>query len=331
VRSGLRYLRYAPNLQGPLIRAFVFAFFVSAVWSLLAVVAKKDLHGSGFGGAMGYGILNGCLGAGAVVAAGTLARVRRKVDADHLLFVCGAYFIVVFLVLGLVRTPWILIVTLLGAGYAWTSAMSTLNVSVQLSVPGWVYARALGTYLMTFQGGLAVGSVLWGLIAERSSVRVAMLCAAAGTAVSLPFTSRIHILKGSLPDLTPYMSKRPIPTFPETPQPDDGPVRISIDYRIPWASYAAFTIAIHELKGARLRDGAVRWGIYRDAADPEHLNETFIMESWLDYLRSRERTTAADQELRKRVWDLHAADEPPRISHQVWAAEVGAADARDED
>ena len=39
---------------------------------------------------------------------------------------------------------------------------STLNTSVQLAVPAWVQARALGTYLMTFQGGMALGSVLWG-------------------------------------------------------------------------------------------------------------------------------------------------------------------------
>ena len=65
VRSGLRYLRYAPDLQGPLIRAFVFTFFVSSIWALLALVAKNDLRQ----GAMGYGILNGCLGVGAVAAA----------------------------------------------------------------------------------------------------------------------------------------------------------------------------------------------------------------------------------------------------------------------
>jgi len=33
--------------------------------------------------------------------------------------------------------------------------MSTINVSVQLAVPAWVQARALGTYMMTFQGGMA--------------------------------------------------------------------------------------------------------------------------------------------------------------------------------
>ena len=322
VRTGLRYLRYSPTLQGPLIRAFVFSFIVSSIWSLLALVAKSDLHQ----GAMGYGILNGCLGVGAVAAAGTLARIRKYVDADRLLAATSVYYVVALLVLALVHTPWVVIVALLGAGFAWTSTMSTLNVSVQLSVPRWVYARALGTYLMVFQGGLAIGSVLWGAIAQKTSTRDALICSAIGMAVSMPFTLRIHILKGALPDMTPYQFKRPLPALAAPPGPDDGPVRISIDYRIPMENYAAFTKAIHELQGARLRDGAVRWGIYRDAGDPEHLNETFIMESWLDYLRSRERTTAADQAIRARVWELHKSDGPPVVSHMVWAGQVAGGD-----
>jgi len=272
---------------------------------------------------MGYGILNGCLGVGAVVAATTLAWIRKRISADKLLAITSVYYIAALLVLGWVKLPVVVIVTLLGAGFCWTSTMSTLNVSVQLSVPAWVYARALGAYLMTFQGGLALGSVLWGVIAQHASTRVAFTCAAAMFALSLSFTSRIHILKGALPDLTPYVFKRPLPALAAPPGPEDGPVRISIDYRVQPQNYAAFTRAIHELEGARLRDGAIRWGIYRDAADPEHLNETFVMESWLEYLRSRERTTAADQRIRERVWALHdEASGPPKISHQVWAGEV---------
>jgi MFS family permease len=318
VRSGLRYLRYAPDLQGPLIRAFTFTFFVSAVWSLLALVAKSDLHQ----GAMGYGILNGCLGVGAVIGATTLARIRKRVDADTLLLATTLYYIATLLVLALVKIPAIVIVSLIGAGFAWTTTMSTLNVSVQLSVPAWVYARALGAYLMTFQGGLALGSVLWGAIAEKSSTRVALLCAAAGLAVSMPFLRRIHILKGALPDLTPYTFKRPLPVFAATADPSEGPVRISVDYRIPLENYVEFSRVIHSLEGVRLRGGAVRWGIYRDAADAEHLNETFIMESWLDFLRSRERMTAADQAIRESVYRLHRGDELPKITYQIWAGEV---------
>lgn len=336
VLSGLRYLRYAPNLQGPLIRAFCFTFFVSAVWSLLAVVARRDMPHAG---AMGYGILNGSLGAGAVVGASLLARIRKRIDADTLLAITSVYYVATMLILAYVPVPAVAVVTLLGAGFCWTTTMSTLNVSVQLSVPAWVYARALGAYLMTFQGGMALGSITWGAIAERGtrfhilkhhaatvaehgSVNTALVCSAVGLAVTLPFMQRIHILKGALPDLTPYRWKRPLPNLATTPDPDDGPVRISIDYKIPAENYVAFTQAIHQLQDARRRDGAIRWGIYRDAADPEHLNETFLMESWLDYLRSRERTTAADQEIRARVWALHAGEEPPKVTHQIWAREV---------
>jgi len=324
VRSGLRYLRHAPDLQGPLIRVFGFTFFASAVWSLLALVAKRDLHQ----GAMGYGILNGCLGLGAVVGATLLARLRQRVDADTMLAGAGAYFVATLLVLALVPIPWAAILMLLGAGFAWTTTMSTLNVSVQLSVPAWVYARALGAYLMALQGGLALGSVLWGAIAQRSSTRVSLICAAVGMAASMPAMRRFHILKGLLPDLTPYHWKRPLPGFAETADPDAGPVRISVDYNVPTENYAQFTRMIQRLKGVRLRGGAVRWGIYRDAAHPEHLNETFIMESWMDFLRSRERMTRADHAIREQVYGLHkdpdGGSKPPQISFQVWASFVPA-------
>src|SRR5271170_3485902 len=65
MRSGLRYIQYAPPLRAALARAFIFTMFVSAVWSLLAVVAARDLHQ----GALGYGILNGSMGLGAVIGA----------------------------------------------------------------------------------------------------------------------------------------------------------------------------------------------------------------------------------------------------------------------
>ncbi len=319
VRTGLRYLRHAPDLQGPLIRVFIFTFFVSSVWALLALVAKRDLHQ----GAMGYGILNGCMGLGAVMGVTSLARLRQRFDADTLLLAAGVCYVAGILVLALVRIPAVVIVALLGAGFAWTTTMSTLNVSVQLSVPAWVYARALGAYLMTLQGGLALGSVLWGGIAERTSVRISLICAACGLAASLPFMHRFHILKGMLPDVTPYKWKGSLPGFEATPDPDAGPVRISVDYRVAREDYARFTQMIHQLEGVRLRGGAVRWGIYRDAADPEHLNETFVMESWMDFLRSRERMTLADHEIREKVNLLHQGTESPKITFQIWAGEVG--------
>jgi MFS family permease len=318
IRSGLRYVRYAPDLQSSLVRAFTYTFFISAIWSLLAVVAKRDLKQ----GPLGYGILNGSLGLGAVIAAMTLHRIRQRFSADQILAASTLYNVVVLLVLAFVRSPSIIIATLLFSGAAWTSTMSTINVSVQLAVPAWVQARALGTYMMTFQGGMVFGSILWGAIAEHTSTPIALATAAGGLLVTFPLVRRFHILQGPVPDHTPHQFKHPAPQLAFETEPTDGPVRISVEYRVPTENYAEFTLAIHKLRGVRMRDGAIRWGIYRDALDPEHLNETFLMESWLDYLRSRERITAADELIRARVRALHQADVPPKTTYQIYAKEI---------
>ncbi len=322
IRSGLRYVRYSPTLQSSLLRAFVFTFFVSGIWSLLAVVAQRDLHQ----GAMGYGILNGSLGVGAVVAATQLPKIRSRLNADRILAVATMWQSATLLILAFERSPYVILPALLLSGFAWTSAMSTLNVSVQLAVPAWVQARALGTYLMTFQGGMALGSILWGSLAEHTSTPIALTCSGAGLLLSLPLVYRFHILQGPMPDHTPYAWTRPAPTVAPVPGAEtdlhDGPVRISVEYQVPLERYAEFSHAIHELRGVRLRDGAIRWGIFRDAVNPERLNETFLMESWLDYLRSRERVTAADRVIRDRVYLLHQGPELPVVSHQIYVREI---------
>jgi len=330
IRTGLRYVRYAPNLQASLLRAFTFTFFFSAVWSLLAVVAHNDMRHGALRGALGYGILNGSLGLGAVTAAFTLARVRQYLSTDRIIASATFYSVFTLVVLAKVHRPGIIIPVLMAAGYCWTSAMASLNTSVQVSVPAWVQARALGTYLMTFQGGLALGSVLWGLIAQSKGTPFALLCAAGGFAGTFPLVRRFRILRGGVPDLTPHQFKRAAPEltpFPEGDAAGDdpsgaGPVRISIEYRVPVESYGEFTRLVHKLRDVRLRGGALRWGIYRDATDPERLNETFIMESWMDYLRSRERVTEADENIRQKVWALHRDDAPPRVTYQIYAREV---------
>jgi MFS family permease len=317
MRAGLRYIQYAPPLKAALARVFLFTIFVSAVWSLLAVVAARDLHQ----GAFGYGILNGSMGLGAVVGATSLPRVRRKFSADRIIAISIGVFIGTLVVLAFVHYPVVVIPVLLVAGFAWTSTMSTINLAVQVSAPNWVQARVLGVYQMVFSGGMALGSVIWGLVAEHASTPISLAAAAAGMLVTLPVSMRMHILRGTQPDLTPLRSKLLVPQLVMEPEMNDGPVRILIDYDIDPADYNDFVHAIHQLKDVRLRDGAMRWGIFQDANNPRHLNETFVMESWIDYLRQRERFTASDVIIRNRVIGFHRGGEPPRITHTIYAKE----------
>jgi hypothetical protein len=70
-------------------------------------------------------------------------------------------------------------------GAAWTSSIQNFQIAVRLSAPPWVRARAIATYLLTFQGGQAIGSAIWGSVAERTGNPIALTLAATGVALSV--------------------------------------------------------------------------------------------------------------------------------------------------
>lgn len=316
--SGLRYLRYTPDLRATFVRTITFACFASAVWALLAVVARQDLRQ----GAMAYGILNGCLGAGAVAGASFLPRLRQRLSANMIVSGSSAVFAGTLATLGLARNVPLIVISLLAAGFAWTSALSTLNVTVQISTPPWVQARALGTYQMIFWGGVASGSAFWGLLAEHISTPAALLAASASALVSIPLVRRFHLLEETPPDLKPYRLNRAAPQLVIEPRPEDGPVLVTIEYQIRPQDYAAFTSAIHKVRDMRLRNGAIRWGVFQDARKPQRFVETFVVDSWINFLRQRERYSAPDRELRDHAWNFHQGDTPPAVSYMLYAREA---------
>jgi MFS family permease len=318
MRAGGRYVRHAAPIRGILVRAFLMTSCVSAIWALLAVVAQQDLRR----GALGYGLLTASIGIGAVVGAVFLHRVRLRLSADAIVTTASIVFAGTLLVMAFVHHTALVVAALLAAGFAWTSTTSTFNIAIQLSAPPWVQARLLGTYQMTFMAGMAIGSAVWGAVAEHAGTPLALVLAAVGLVGGLPLTRRYAILRGEPGDLTSAAAARALnrsaPTVMIELQPDDGPVMISLDYQIDPADADAFVRAIHELRAIRLRDGAVRWGLFHDAADPAHYVETFLVESWAEYLRQRERMTMSDQAVRERVYRFQKGPVPPPVSRMIY-------------
>src|ERR1700748_1539655 len=109
MRAGIRYLRYAPMLQAAFMRTLLFTLFVSGVWALLPLVARNDLRQ----GALGYGILNGSMGFGAVIGATLLPRVRRIAKADVIIASATGVFVATLLILTFVKIPFIVILFLI--------------------------------------------------------------------------------------------------------------------------------------------------------------------------------------------------------------------------
>jgi hypothetical protein len=74
---------------------------------------------------------------------------------------------------------------------------------------------------------------------------------------------------------------------------------------------------MHAVRLERLRDGALRWELFHDPADPSRYVETFLVESWVEHLRHHERVTLADREAEARARDLHRGPTPVAVSHLV--------------
>jgi predicted MFS family arabinose efflux permease len=314
MRAGIRYVRHAPALRAVLVRVGAFIFGASALWSLLPHFARQELRLS----AIGYGVVLGCLGAGAVAGAAILTKMQRRFSVGRLFAGGTILFAAVTVALAYLREFGLVCTAMLAGGIAWITLMSILNVAAQMAVPSWVRARALAVYLLVFQGGMAAGSVLWGAIAAHAGITVAFVCAAIVLLVGLAATARYRLITGEELDLTPSMHW-PVPPYTSTPHPDGGPVLVSVEYRIDPARATEFAAAMRAVRQQRLRDGAIRWGLFRDVADPGRYIENFLVESWAEHLRQHERITVADREAEDRARSFHIGAEPLIISHLIYA------------
>ena len=97
--------------------------------------------------------------------------------------------------------------------------------------------------------------------------------------------------------------------------PDDGPVVVMVEYQVPLAEQPAFRQAVAPLTRLRLRDGALRAGVFTDLARPELITEFFYVATWGEHQRQHHRFTREDQAVETAVRRFHRGPEPPRVTH----------------
>jgi hypothetical protein len=87
------------------------------------------------------------------------------------------------------------------------------------------------------------------------------------------------------------------------PEPDTGPVLVAVHFTVAAERQADFLIAMDQLRLSRLRTGATRWELYRDANIRIASSRIFRVSSWEEHLRQHE---GADAQLikwsRRRRW-----------------------------
>jgi MFS family permease len=309
VRAGGRYVAASPALRAILLRAAAFVFFASAIWALLPLTARDELHlGSG-----GYGLLLGCVGVGAVAGAALLPRLRARLSPGTMLTIGSLAVGGLALVLAYVHVTALVGVALAIGGMAWILALSTLNSVYQASLPGWVKARGMGFYLIVFQGGTAIGSAAMGIAAEEAGLSSTLLAAAIGLALGPLLGLRAPFQAIPPEELLPA-GDWPAPALADAEAPS-GPVMVSVEYRPREESREEFLVELYDARFSRRRTGASSWRMWRDSSDPTRFLEQFVVASWQEHLRQHERVSARDRARLDRIAEMSDAEHQPRVTH----------------
>ena len=309
LRAGGRYVWHEPVVRRILLRVILFVPSAMALWALLPLIASQRLGLT----AAGYGVLFGAFGLGAIVGAMVLGRVRGRLSSSGLLTVSGLLYAAASALIVLIPSLPAALVILVAAGLAWMAVVSTLASELQLFLPAWVRARGFAIYMVTFTGSMTVGALVWGFVAQTVGLQQTFLLSAAALLGGVAAGIFLRV-----PD-TGHLDREPAVYWPEArlavdPQPDSGPVLVTVEFTVTPERESAFLEAMDHLRQSRRRTGATRWELYRDGDQPDSFIEVFSVPSWEEHMRQHGgRLTATDKEVEEAA--LGFSDPPPRAKH----------------
>ncbi len=310
--AGLRYVGMSPNITKVILRAFLFGLTAVAVMALLPLVALHLVQG----GPLVYGGLLGAFGVGAIAGAFIGGRLRGVLSNEWIARLAFLGFAVCATVLALSPRAWMTALGMMVGGACWVLALALFNTTVQLSTPRWVVGRALSLYQTAAFGGMALGSWLWGSVAEAHGPAPALLVAAAAMIASGAVGLRLPLPAQAELDLDP-LDRWTEPRVELELTPRSGPIKISIDYEIDPDDVPEFLDAMAERQRIRRRDGAREWTLARDLEDPRLWTESYQTPTWVEYIRHNQRRTKADADSADHVRKLHRGEGPPRVHRRI--------------
>lgn len=312
VKTGVRYVRNVGQVKTILLRIAVFSFFGSSLWSFLPIIARArlDLDPSGFGLLLCFFGVGGLLGAAMLPKAGQYFRFNRLANLSTLAFAAA------IALLSFADTFPLVAIALLCGGIAWLALISTYNTALLSIIPSWVRGRVMSVFMLVFFGPFAIGSTLWGSLASFFGITATLAFTSLSLAAGFFLTRHRTLSEPYGVDLTPT-AYWPQFTGDAAPRMHEGPILVVAEYCVDPDCREQFRQAMRSLKTIRMRDGAFRWNLFRDATDPDLFIESFIVASWTEYLRQQKRFTASDAHTVDLVRSCQKDGEPVTIKHFV--------------
>ncbi|MGX5847237.1 MFS transporter [Mesorhizobium sp. PL10] len=310
--AGLRYVAMSPNIGKVLVRGSAFGFSAGAVLALLPLVARDVVKGD----ALTYGIMLGAFGIGAVGGALISVRLRQLLSSETMVRMAFAGFAVCAFNAAISHNAGQTAAGLLIGGACWVIALSHFNVTVQMSTPRWVVGRVLSVYQTATFGGIALGSWVWGVVADAHGAETALIAAAIAMLVGGAIGLLLPLPQQAALNLDP-LNRFKEPHLGLDLKPRSGPIAIMIEYVIRDEDVPEFLATMAERGRIRRRDGARNWTLARDLENPSVWIEHYHTPTWLEYIRHNRRATHADAVVGERIRALHSGDEPPRVRRLI--------------
>ena len=316
IRAQLRYVRHSQAAHVLMVRAGLFTLCSSPLLSLLPLLAKHELRLD----STGFGLLLGSFGTGAIIGGiAILPKLQSRVSIESLMTCSIGLLAMVIFTMGYVRDFGILCIVMGAGGLAYISILSKLYTIGMKSAPKWIGARVLAVYLLVLNGGLAVGSVIWGTIANTIGIPITLSVASIALAATIIARKRYSTTLVDDLDFTPAGSDHwslP-PQLSVDPPNSEGQALITIDYRIDPKLSDEFEQSIRELGRTLKSEGMAYWELFQDPADIGHYLEIRIADTWTEHMRQHERVTKNVQLMEDGIRALLKDGPQPIVSHYI--------------
>lgn len=316
IRIQIRYIRYSQAAHVLIIRVGLFTLCSSALLSLLPLLAKHDLGLD----SIGFGLLLGSFGVGAVIGGIViLPRLRSKASVESLITVSIALLAILTLTMGYVRFFEIAWLAMGLGGIAYITILSKFYTIGVKSAPKWIGARVLSVYLLVLNGGLVVGSLIWGTVANTFGIPITLSVASITLGATIVARKRYSSTLLDDLDFTSASDHWSLPPqYSIDPSQAENHALITIEYnKIEPKLSDEFQSSVHELGHMLKSEGMAYWELFQDPADSGHYIEIRIADTWTDHLRQHEYVTKNVQDMENRIRELIKECPDPIISHYV--------------
>ncbi len=174
IREGLAFCAHSPPVRRLLLRGFAVGLGIAAFQALVPSLVRDRLHGD----ELTFGLVLGAFGLGSIAIAFAMTPIRQRFGSEGAMAWGVGGYAASFLGLAWSDSLWVALPCAFVIGAGWNITMTTLNVAMQLRSPEEILGRCLSTFQAVCYGAFSVGAWGWGVLADMSSLPVALVLAA---------------------------------------------------------------------------------------------------------------------------------------------------------